>query len=651
MGDRSKPQQHSVAAHCVRPLNAFIQFEAAEIEQAIPDRFEQQAKRYPNRIAVKTRDHELTYEALNEAANRVAHAILARCGEGEEPIALLFEHGAPAIVATLAVLKTGKIYVPLDPSYPRARMAYMLEDSRACLIVTHNKNLPLAVELAQNALQVIRMDALDSHLSEENLGLSISPDAPAYILYTSGSTGQPKGVVQNHRNVLHEIMNYTNAAHMGADDRMLLISSLSFADAVRTLYGALLNGAALLPLDLKQEGLGSLARWLMEEEITIYRSVPTTFRHFCRSLTGGRKFPQLRLVYLAGEPVYRGDVEVYKKHFSADCILVNGLGSSETLTYRWYFLHQKTPIAGHHVPVGYAVEGKETLLLDESGQEVALGRIGEIAVKSRYLSPGYWRRPDLTQDKFLPDPRGTEERIYLTGDLGRLMPDDCLVHVGRKDFQLKVRGFRIEPAEIEMALLDHAAIQEAVVVTRSGSSGDPRLVAYLVPGTRTVPAIGELQRFLADRLPDYMIPATFVMLDALPLTPNGKVDRRALPVPDSERLEGAFVAPHSPMEKLVAGIWQDLLGVDRVSVHDNFFDLGGDSLLALQAIAPLEHQLDLRIHPRELTVQTLGQFAAACEERAHRHPRLPFKGWPHKLLETVKRVIFRRAADPQNRAR
>src|SRR5712692_1074509 len=462
-------------------------------------RFEQQVRRYPDRLAVKTRYHELTYEALNAAANRVARTILALRGEGEEPVALLFEQGAPAIASILGVLKAGKIYVPLDPSAPRARTLYMLQDSQPGLIITSRRHLPLADQMAKNLCPLLNIDELDSSLSIEDPGLSLSPETLASIIYTSGSTGRPKGVVQNHRNVLHFIMNYTNDIHICSDDRLTLLFSCSVVGAVRDMLSALLNGAALFPRDLKEAGLTSLATWLIREGITIYHSVATVFRHFIGTLSGEEDFPMLRLVYLGGEPVHKRDVELYTRHFSQDCLFLNGLSTTETGTTRMYFVDKETPIHGPLVPVGYAVEDTEVLLFDDTGKQAGFNDIGEIVIKSRYCALGYWRKPDLTRAAFLPDVAGGDERIYRTGDLGCMLPDDCLVHLGRKDFQVKVRGHRIEVAEIEMALLDHAAIEEAVVLSHEDGQGDTRLVAYLVPARHPVPAVAEMRRFVQGK--------------------------------------------------------------------------------------------------------------------------------------------------------
>src|SRR6266498_4090409 len=311
----------------IAPTNPFITFNKEEIEQSIPDRFEQMVSLYPDRIAVRTRKHAFTYDALNKAANRVAQAILAKRGEEQEPVALLLENDAPTVAAILGVLKAGKIFVTIDPSDARARNAFLVEDSKANLIVTDKKHLYLAKELSQNALQLVNIDEFNTSLSDETPGLSIPPGALAYILYTSGSTGQPKGVLGNHRKALHHTMTYTNAFHVCKDDRLSLLSSYGSAQATMTMWNALLSGAALYSLDLKEESLAHLAAWVMQEEISVMHVIVTIFRYLISTLTGAERFPKLRLIRIGGSPASKKDVELFEKHFSSGCLLVNGLST------------------------------------------------------------------------------------------------------------------------------------------------------------------------------------------------------------------------------------------------------------------------------------------------------------------------------------
>ena len=596
------PEQRAIRDKCFHPTGKFTEFKKEEIEQSIPDRFEQQVAKYPHRIAVNSRKHTFTYEALNRFANRIAWAILQQCGEEQKPIALFLENDAAMTAAILGVMKAGKMYVVLDPSFPRARIGYMLEDSRAGLLLTDRKDLSSARKLAHDECRLIDIEELDASLSIENPALSISPDDFTYMVYTSGSTGQPKGVLQNHRNGLHEAMLYANGLHISPEDRLALLYSCSASQGMKITFGALLNGAALCVFNLQREGVSNLAGWLIQEKITIYFSIPIVFRQFVSTFTGQEKFPKLRLIQLGSDSVTPREVEEYKTYFSANTTLVVRLGTTETGTLRTCFFDRTAPLAEKMVPVGYAIEDMEVSLLDEEGQKVDFCRVGEIAVKSRYLSPGYWRRADLTRDKFLPGPDRGDKVTFLTGDLGRMLPDGCLYHLGRKDFQVKIRGHRIEVTEIELALLSLPSIKEAVVTASEDQPSDQRLVAYLVLNGRPASSVSKLRTFLKDRLPDYMVPSAFVFLDALPLAPNGKLDREALPAPDWSRpdLKRSFVAPRNSLEQLLASIWTEVLKLEQIGVYDNFFELGGHSLLATQVISRVRETFQVEVPLRTL---------------------------------------------------
>jgi len=570
-------------ANRVRPTNPFVEFKKEEIEQSIPSRFEQMVERNPNRLAVKDKSGAFTYQELNQAANRIAHAILDQRGEGKEPIALLFEQSAQAIVAILGVLKAGNFYVPLEPMEPWNRLSGMLDDAQVKIIVTNSKNLPISNSLASSSLKIICMDDLHSRLSPQNPDFPISSEGLAYTFYTSGSTGRPKGVMDTHRNVLHNVFRYTDTLHIDQNDRLSLLQSIAFSGTVSSVFSALLNGASVFPLDLPSHGIPHLADWLIQEKITIYHSVPSLFRNLTMR---SHRFPDLRLIRLEGDQAFSQDFEIYQKYFSLDCILVNGLGATECGLVRQNFLNQNSPAPSGALPVGYPVDDMEILLLGDSGQEVDPNRIGEIAVKSLYLSPGYWRQPELTNAAFLPTSEEGGKRIYLTGDLGCMSPDGCLVYLGRKDFRFKVRGHRVEVAEVELALLEIDTIQEAVVIAREDRYHDQRLVAYIVPSQGHSPKVGTLRQELVPKFPNYMIPSAFVMLDELPLTPTGKVDRRALSDPGNERpeLDASFLAPRTIIEEKVSKIWAEVLGLEQVGINDPFLELGGDSLRATQVI-------------------------------------------------------------------
>jgi amino acid adenylation domain-containing protein len=589
------PEQQTIRAKCFHPTGAFVEFAKNETEQSIPERFEKIARLDPQRLALKLGDEALSYEALNRAANRIAHAILAKAGKQDEPVALLLGRGAALTAAIFGVLKTGRIYVLLNPSFPLARVDFILKNSGAGIIVTDRERLSLATTFAEKRLQLIDVTEIDS-LPCSNPALSISPDALAWITYTSGSTGEPKGVVQNHRNLLHLIRSQTNDLHICSQDRLAMLMS-----AAGDMFLALLNGAAIFPPNIKGNPSDDLGNWLIQEKITIYSSVPSVFRNFVNTL-GDQTFPNVRLIRLTGEAVYRTDVETYRKHFPENCILVNRLSSTEVPTFRQYFIDHASAVADHIVPVGYAVEGSEVFLLREDGEEASADEVGEIAVKSRHLSPGYWRNPELTRAKFSPVPDEGAKRIFKTGDLGRMSADGCLVYLGRKDFQVKIRGHRVELVEIERALLDLGQFREVVVVALGDHAGEQRLVAYLVPTGQTVVRTDALRAALSEKLPDFMIPSSFLALDAIPLTSTAKVDRSALPAPSRARLElrTGFVAPRTFFEKELAQIWAEILTLDVVGIHDSFFDLGGDSLAATRIVSRV-----IKTFQMDVTLQAL----------------------------------------------
>jgi amino acid adenylation domain-containing protein len=613
------------------PTHTLIDFENSAIDGSISARFEQQVARYPQSLAVVAGESQLTYTALNRLANRIARAILAHLGEGEEPVALLFEHGAFVIAAILGVLKAGKIYMPLDPTDPYTRIGSMLEDSQAKLLLTNTKQLSQARQLAQAGQRVLNCDDLDASVATGNLDLSISPETCALILYTSGSTGRPKGVLHSHRNILVDARNYTNYARLCSEDRLTLWHSCSYANSVRNMYGTLMNGATLFPYDLAIEGFTSLAAWIGAHGITVINTLPTTFRSFCQTLAPDATFPTLRVLRLGGEAINREDVKRFQRHFPPRCVLMHAMGSTETLDTRYYSITHGWHSSESKIPAGYAVPDKEVFLLDETGREIGPGQVGEIAVRRKYLALGYWRRPELTEAAFIPDPRGGEERLFLTGDLGTMLPDGCLIHMGRKDFQIKIRGYRVEVAEIEAALLGLDSIEAAAVHITTDDAGEQRLIACLVSAADTAPTVSELRRQLAETLPDYMIPSAFVFLERLPLLPNGKIDRRALPAPDHRRpaLNVRYVAPHTSIESDLARIWADVLNVQPIGIHDRFLELGGHSLLATQILSRVNETFRVEFSIRALfenpTVAEMAEFIVrqqAAEADSHRGPPL-----------------------------
>ena len=490
----------------------------------------------------------------------------------------------------LGVLKAGRCYVPMSSAHPAARLAAILKDCGAETILTNDLNAATAREIAHEStgippeeagpITIISIDGIGNRLSTENLGLPISPGAIAYILYTSGSTGKPKGVVQSHRNVLHNIMKYTNGVHLDATDRHALLPVYEVGASVSDIFGALLNGASLHPFDLRARGFADLGSWIASEEITLYHSVPTVFRRLVASLPEDASMPSLRLVKLGGEATTLRDVELFRRHLPRTSILCASLGATEMNSIRMFFIDEASTFDGSVIPVGYELADTEIVVLDEEGRELTDGRAGDLAIRSDYLFCGYWRNPELTAAALSTCPDG--RRMFRTGDRGMILPDGCLVHLGRRESMVKVRGQSVETAEVEAALLTNPEIREAAVAGRPDRWGETRLVAYVVGSASPAALRGQLGR----TLPASMVPSVFVCVDSLPLTSNGKVDRDALPNPEPAR-SGAH-PPRDRLELCLAAIWEDVLKLQPVGVRDDFFELGGDSILALELVGRIE---------------------------------------------------------------
>jgi amino acid adenylation domain-containing protein len=429
-------------------------------------------------------------------------------------------------------------------------------------------------------------------------GGAASPEGVAYLLYTSGSTGKPKGVAQNHRNVLHFIAAYTNNLRLGPEDRLSLLPSYSVDAGVMDIYGALLNGATLCPIDVRAAGLDGACRRLVRDGITVYHSTPTLYRHIARELSRGRQPERARLVVLGGEEVRGEDVAAFRRAFGPDCVLVNGFGPTESTVSLQYFVDPERDADRRSVPIGYPVERTAVTLLSRGGRP---GQVcGEIAIRSPHVALEYWRNAEGTRAVFLADPAGGRERIYKTGDMGRLLPDGTLEFRGRRDLQTKIQGFRVEIGEVEAALAQHPGIKEVAATVWEPAPGEKRLVAHFVAPPGSAPSQDELRRFLRRRLPVHMIPAAFVRIDAIPLTPSGKVDRLSLPAPElAQAGSGAGAAdaadPSDPVERNLAEIWKRVLGVERVGTRDDFFELGGHSIVALRMMAEVERDFGVNL--------------------------------------------------------
>ncbi|MCA1613498.1 MAG: amino acid adenylation domain-containing protein, partial [Acidobacteria bacterium] len=568
--------------------------------------FEAQAERTPDAVALVSGDENLTYRELNERANRLARHLRRRGVGVESLVGICLGRGAKLVAALLGVLKAGGAYVPLDPDYPRERLAFMVDDARVEALITSPEH---AGKFSDRPVRLVCLDSdaeTVARESGENLEGEVSPESLAYVIYTSGSTGRPKGVMVTHANVARLFEATESWFGFDGSDVWTLFHSYAFDFSVWELWGALLYGGRLVVVPyFVSRSPAEFLRLLREERVTVLNQTPSAFRQLMR---GDEASPPdaaplgLRLVIFGGEALELQSLRPwFDRHGDARPRLVNMYGITETtvhVTYRPVTAADASGDAGSLI--GVPIPDLELYVLDGEMQPSPVGVPGELYVGGAGLARGYLNRAGLTAERFVPHPSGgvPGARLYKTGDVARLLDSGDIEYVGRSDSQVKIRGFRIELGEIEAALSRHPAVGEGVVVAREDRPGDRRLVAYVVGAGGRAPRADELQSFLRERLPEHVVPASFVALDALPLTPSGKLDRRALPAPGQERPDTTrgYVPPQTKLEALLADMWQEILGLDRVGVEDNFFDLGGDSIKGAVFINRLQDRLAEIVH-------------------------------------------------------
>ncbi|MBD0671976.1 non-ribosomal peptide synthase/polyketide synthase, partial [Streptomyces sp. CBMA156] len=574
------------------------------VERTITALVEEQVRADPAATAVVCGDIALTYGELNARANRLAHALIERGAGPERLVALALPRSAELVVAVLAVLKAGAAYVPVDPKYPAARIGYLLQDSRPALLVTITETgeLPGAEQVDRLLLDTVDLDGLP----DTDPGVAVDPGHPAYVIYTSGSTGRPKGVVVPHRNVVRLFGTTRGLFGFGADDVWTLFHSYAFDFSVWELWGPLLHGGRLVVVDHEtSRSPGRFLELLAREGVTVLNQTPSAFYQLMQAdqeaPRTGRELA-LRTVVFGGEALEPARLAGwYERHPEDAPRLVNMYGITETTVHVTHAaLDRSDTGAGAASVVGTAIPDLRTYVLDAHLRPVPPGVPGELYVAGAGLARGYLGRPGLTAGRFVADPYGPAgARMYRSGDVVRRAADGSLSFVGRADQQVKVRGFRIELGEIEAALAAHPGIAQVAVLARQDRADDTRLVAYLVPATEAAPRSADLREHLRERLPEYMVPSAFVLLDALPLTTNGKLDRRALPAPELVTL-GTGRAARTPQEQILCELFAEVLGVAEAGVEDGFFDLGGHSLLATRLAARVRATLGVELELRTL---------------------------------------------------
>ncbi|MEU1964536.1 amino acid adenylation domain-containing protein [Micromonospora sediminicola] len=558
------------------------------LDAGVPARFREQVRRHPDRIAVHGDDAVLTYRELGGAAAGVAAELDRVTGRRRGRVGLLLDHGTATVAAILGTLTAGDSYVPLDPGYPAARLAAMLGGAVAVLTTPEHRRLASEALSAAGIPDTPVVDVSALPTSGEPAVLVADPDAEAYVLYTSGSTGQPKGVTQTQRNLMFQVSTHTNNLRIGPSDRVSLLTSFGFDMAVTDMFSALLNGATSVPVDVRGRGLGHLAAALVDRQVTVYHSTPTLYRQLLDVPAGAAgRLRRIRAVVLGGEETTRQDVLRCRERIGPHCVFVNGYGATEiSFAVQNHLAGDDELPDTATVPIGRPLDGVSVDLLDADGG--VLGLTGEIGIRSRHLTPGYQGGdPVWNASRFLTHPDGT--RTYRTGDLGRRLPDGGFAYLGRLDRQVKVRGYRVEPGEVEARLRARPEVALAVAAAVDGPAGK-ELLAWVTPSDDGTPEPATLRRALAAELPHYLVPQRVVVLPGFPLTSTGKVDVKALPVPPAADAD-VPAPPRTPQERAVVDAWRAVSDGRPLGVEQNFFDAGAHSLHLARLQQELERAL------------------------------------------------------------
>ena len=586
-------------------------------DKCIHQLFEEKVQQYPDSIAVNFANEQLTYQELNTCSNKLAHH-LQKIGVGSEVlVGICISQSIEMIIGFLGILKAGGAYVPLDPSYPEERLNFMLEDAQVSVLLTQENLLKYFEGFSNPIISIDKDWKIITQEKEDNLKSDLNSDNLAYIIYTSGSTGKPKGVAVPHKAVNRLVCN-TNYIKLSSSDKIAQASNTSFDAATFEIWGALLNGAQLVGIS-KDVTISphELALQLREKGISILFLTTALFQQIIRDVP--QAFATLKYLLFGGETV---DTRWIKKilQSGAPKHLIHVYGPTENTTFSSYYCVEELPSATS-LPIGIPIRNTQIYILDTYLQLVPIGVTGELYIGGEGLALEYVNRIELTAKNFITHPfsKKLKARLYKTGDLARYLPDGNIEFLGRIDNQVKIRGFRIELSEIKAVLSQHPAVKETVVIAGEDVPDDKYLVAYIVPKQEQIPMedvqsfASLLRQFLKEKLPEYMVPRAYMVLESLPLTANGKVDRHALPIPETITFHNQdYVAPRSQVEELLAQIWAKVLGKEQVGVHDNFFELGGHSLLATQLTSRIRDTFQIDLPVRNLfetpTVEQLAKY-------------------------------------------
>jgi amino acid adenylation domain-containing protein len=597
-------------------------FPRSVLEHSVVDRFRTIACRYAASLAAADSFRSYSYSRLAEEAERAAAAVASASEGTADPVAILLRNEARYAVAMLGVLAAGRGYVPLDADHPIERNRRICAHAGIAAAVCSGGGADLAQMLSLRPAQIIDLDQIAKEPAPKLGSPSCSgSDDIACITYTSGSTGEPKGVYQNHRGLLHDIMISTEALGLGPDDRLAMFNAPNLQHGTRICFGALLNGASVTMLRPKEVTATGLAQTVKAHRITVWRSTPALFAHAVETLGAGERFDDLRLVYLGGDRVGWGDYDLFRKTCPSDAEFGTHLGSTECATLHW-IVDPARRSDGVLLPLGRPLPDRDVRLVDDQGAPVADGETGELVVSSRFIALGYWNDPDLTARAFTTDLADPTVRSFRTGDLARRRKDGLYEFVGRKDQQVKINGFRVEPGEVEGVLKSFAGVRDAAIVVRRTNAGIARaLIAYVELGTGVAGLKARhLLALSKQALPRFMVPASIFIEPKLPRLPGMKIDRGRLAEIDEQRAKAKPDHAESPTIARLIRIFETEIGTSGATADDNVFSLGGDSLQAVRIVAELERSFGVPLSEEDFEMATsireLASFIDAVRERA-----------------------------------
>ncbi len=601
-------QQQSIIDRIYHPSKRWVNFSAHDINQSIPQRFAMTVNTFPDHIAIKDGEAMLSYRDLDRASNKLAHFIHQQHNHNAEIVALAFTHVLPSVVAVLAVLKAGKAFVILDSDQPTEVLQNLLINSAATLVISDTVTLNKAQAIITSKHCLHNLSKLPDDLPDFAPEITILPDALAALLYTSGSTGQPKGVMKSHCSILYELASNINTGHIGDADTVGLIKKLDSSISI-CIY-SFVTGARVSFFNPTQHSLEAFINWLVIDQVTLITIPRVLFRSSAELFEAYKTQLQLRLINLTGEHTLPSDIALFQKYYPKHCFLRSAYGATESWAACHYYYDHTSPLPSQSGLAGFDVEMTQCLVLDEAGEPCATGITGEIVIERPFMANGYWQNPEATRAQFGVSPHNPQLKRYFTGDLGIKHSDGCLEVLGRKNNEVKIFGYRVNIAEIETVMHQIEGVVNVAVVPFKNAQNDVKLIAYWIRNLNSTLSEIELRQTLERKLPRLSVPSHFIELSEFPMTSSGKINRRALPPPNRMRpnLTQPYIAPRFSDEIRLAQIWSEVLNIDNLGVNDQFLDLGGNSLQAMQLVSRVRREFQI-----EITIQSLLQKATIGE--------------------------------------